>query len=259
VDVARISIINNGKVVKTIQLGSAEMIIGRGDDAAIQLKHPLISRKHARLFQTGAGFIVEDEGTKNGTFVKGRRVQRHRLEDGDELEIADFILRYHADGYVPAEDDIPAPAAPKGMIAGDRKAAAGKSPLESYMEALRRGGSNATAAIPPAAMAKLREEARKKATPKIRIDGGEPVLLEAKETRIGWGDGNDLKLAGRWLWVKAAALLTRDENGIKLRKLSFWVIVRVDGKSVSEAVIQPGQKFFVGKREIELLPGDAPF
>ena len=158
-DLARLSIINNGQFVRSVELGAAEMVIGRGEDVSIQLRHPLISRRHARVSLTPAGYIVEDQGTKNGTFVKGRRIQRHRLEDGDELEIADFILQYHAEGFVPIDDEIPAKPA-GGLVAKDRKKST-KSPLEAYMEALKRGGTNATAAIPPEAMARLREQARK--------------------------------------------------------------------------------------------------
>ena len=258
---ARISIISNGKLVHSVELSAGEMYIGRGDDATIQLKHPLISRKHARLYLTPAGYIVEDQGTKNGTFVSGRRVQRHRLEDGDELAIADFILRYHADGFVPIDDDMPPPE-PKagGMIAGDRKKDSNKSPLEAYMEALKRGGNNATAAIPPAAMARLREQAKAKATPRLEIDGAEPIQLEKTDLLLGWSDDCDIKLAGRWLWVGAAAKLRRDDLQMKLEKVSFWVPVKLNGERVTgEVDIKPGDFIQVGKRKLKLLEGETPF
>jgi hypothetical protein len=260
--VARISIISNGKHVQDIQLTAGEMYIGRGDDATIQLKHPLISRKHARLYLSPAGYIVEDQGTKNGTFVGGRRVQRHRLNDTDELEIADFILKYYADGFVPEQNELP-PTEPKiragGMVAGDRKKDTKKSPLEAYMEALKRGGSNATAAIPPAAMARLREQARAKATPRVEVDGSSYNL--DKETVYGsFKDGAELPLLGGWFWVSYAVKITRVQMDVTIEGLSFWAPVRVNGDKISGPTkIKPGDFIQVGKSKLRVLAGESPF
>lgn len=265
---ARVSIISNGKLVRSIELGAGEMIIGRGDDVSIQLKHPLISRKHARLYLTPAGYIIEDSGTKNGTFVAGRRVQRHRLDDGDEMEIADFILQYHAEGFVPIDSemstDTPAGVSGGGggggMVAKDRKQDRQKSPLEAYMEALKRGGTNATAAIPPEAMARLRDQARKKATPRLQVDQGEPIAMENRVTVVGWGPGNDIPLPGRWIWVGEAARITNEDLELTVEKLSFWCPVKVNGKKVKGATkVEFGDRIRVGKRVLIMHEGEAGF
>jgi hypothetical protein len=258
-DLARLSIINNGRLVRSVELGATEMIIGRGDDVAIQLRHPLISRQHARLYLTPAGYIVEDQGTKNGTFVKGRRIQRHRLKDGDELELADFILQYHAEGFVPIDDEVPAAKPAGGLVAKDRKKS-GQSPLEAYMAALKRGGTNATAAIPPEAMARLREQARQKATPRLQIDQAEPLLLENRVTTLGWGQGCTIRLDGRWLWVKEAARITREDAALKVEKLTLWAPVKVNGKKVKgEVKLEFGDKIQIGKRFAVLMEGESAF
>lgn len=252
---ARLSIINNGKLVKTVELGAGELYIGRGDDVSIQLKHPLISRKHARVYLTSAGYVVEDQGTKNGTFVKGRRVMRHRLDDADELEIADFILRYHADGFVPVDSEIPdedkasLPSSPGGQ----------KSPLEAYMEALKRGGSNATAAIPPEAMAKLREQARRKATPRIQVGDQEPVPFDQKVVTAGWSSKADLRLPGWWFWVSVAVRLVREDADVVVERGSFLVPIKKNGDSFKGGPIVPGDMLEVAGKTISLLEGDPGF
>lgn len=233
------------------------MVIGRGDDVAIQLRHPLISRKHARVHLTPAGYVVEDQGTKNGTFIQGHRVQRHRLQDGDELEIADFILQYHADGFVPIDDDVPASPA-VGLVAKDRKKEQ-KSPLEAYMEALKRGGANATAAIPPEAMARLREQARRKATPRLKIDDMEPVSLDERVTTLGWGPGCTIHLSGRWLWVKEAARITREDMTLLLEKRHWLVPVKVNGQPIRSRRLEFGDRIRIGKRDLVLIEGDVAF
>jgi hypothetical protein len=263
--VARLAIINSGKLVKTIELGAGEMMIGRGDDVAIQLKHPLISRAHARVYLTPAGYLVEDQGTKNGTFVGGRRVQRHRLVDGDELEVADFILQYHADGFVPVDDELP-PADPKpagggGMVSGSRKSDAAKSPLEAYMEALKRKGHNATTAISPDVMAEMRLKARQQATPRLQVDGAEELItLENRVTLAGFGDGNQVQLTGRWLWINEAARFTREDVKVVIERISFWCPVKVNGSTIRSATpveIKPGDRIKVGKRMLVLMEGEA--
>lgn len=256
---ARISIISNGKLVQDVHLSVTDVYIGRGNDATIQLKHPLISRKHARLYLSPAGYIVEDQGTKNGTFVGGRRVQRYRLEDSDELEIADFILRYHADGFVPEQDELPPlnPSGTDGKAAGDQGGERAKSPLEAYVEALKRDGRNATAAIPPAAMARLREQARAKATPRLEVDGISFTL--EKEIMIGaFKDGSDIPLQRGCFWVDQAMCITLKNMEVTVEGLSFWAPVRINGDKIkAPTTIKPGDFIQVGRSKIKLIRGDA--
>ena len=67
--------------------------IGRGRDVAVCLRHSSVSRRHAALRQTAAGFELQDLGSTNGTFVNGRRVgQALLLKDGDRLTFGDVSL-----------------------------------------------------------------------------------------------------------------------------------------------------------------------
>lgn len=55
-------------------LHQGENLIGRVPDAHIRIKSPKISRRHARITVNGESAVVEDLGSKNGTFVGGVRV-----------------------------------------------------------------------------------------------------------------------------------------------------------------------------------------
>lgn len=61
--------------------------IGRGAGNDIVLKELLVSRRHAEVRRTGAGYIVVDLGSSNGTFLNGRQVSRAPLRPGDLLSI----------------------------------------------------------------------------------------------------------------------------------------------------------------------------
>ena len=51
-------------------------LIGRAPDAEIRIESPKVSRRHARITVDGDTAVVEDLGSKNGTFVDDPRVDR---------------------------------------------------------------------------------------------------------------------------------------------------------------------------------------
>jgi pSer/pThr/pTyr-binding forkhead associated (FHA) protein len=62
--------------------------IGRARDADLVLADELVSRRHARVVLSGAGAVVEDLGSRNGTFVNGDLIQGPaRLAPGDQLQL----------------------------------------------------------------------------------------------------------------------------------------------------------------------------
>ncbi|MFQ5545571.1 MAG: FHA domain-containing protein, partial [Acidiferrobacterales bacterium] len=70
-------------LVYTLPVGS-ETLIGRGDEADLPLGEARVSRKHAVIKVNSDGTVViEDQGSSNGTFVNGAKVDKHQLEDGD--------------------------------------------------------------------------------------------------------------------------------------------------------------------------------
>ncbi len=70
--------------------------IGRDESNDIVLARPGVSRYHARITHSGARCVVEDLGSRNGTWLNGTRVEgRASLNDGDSLRFDDvaFVFR----------------------------------------------------------------------------------------------------------------------------------------------------------------------
>ncbi|WP_345630195.1 ATP-binding cassette domain-containing protein [Rugosimonospora acidiphila] len=61
--------------------------IGRGPRNDIVLKELLVSRRHAEVRRSGAGYVVVDLGSSNGTYLNGKQVSREPLQPGDLLSI----------------------------------------------------------------------------------------------------------------------------------------------------------------------------
>ncbi|HLE16460.1 MAG TPA: FHA domain-containing protein [Anaerolineales bacterium] len=66
--------------------------IGRIAGNDLVLDHPKVSRQHAQVIRKGAGFLVRDLGSRNGTRIGEKPVSEQFLENGDVLHIGDFQL-----------------------------------------------------------------------------------------------------------------------------------------------------------------------
>ena len=68
---------------------SKSLLIGRTSSCDISISNQQVSREHARIKPTHKGPVLEDLGSKNGTFHNGKPVTDITLlEDGDIIQIA---------------------------------------------------------------------------------------------------------------------------------------------------------------------------
>lgn len=78
---------------RQIPLLPGENILGRSAEARVPLDLGRVSRHHARILVAGGRAVLEDLGSKNGTFVRGQLVtQPAELADGDEICIGPVVL-----------------------------------------------------------------------------------------------------------------------------------------------------------------------
>ena len=75
-------------------LPRGQIEVGRVADCGIMLEHKTVSRRHAVLTVTGAGVVIEDLGSCNGTFVDGFPITRHVLEPGQRLGFGSIELLF---------------------------------------------------------------------------------------------------------------------------------------------------------------------
>jgi len=93
-------IVLTGEGVGSMFRIEGEAVIGRSTSTTIRLNDDGISRRHARLVQTGTQVVLEDLQSANGTFVNDVQITEQLLRDGDKIRIGSTTIlkfSYHDD------------------------------------------------------------------------------------------------------------------------------------------------------------------
>lgn len=85
-----------GRVGESFAIDREHMTIGRRPDSDVFLDDVTVSRDHALLVRRGEDWCLDDCGSLNGTYVNRARIDSHRLEEGDEVQIGKYKLTFHA-------------------------------------------------------------------------------------------------------------------------------------------------------------------
>ena len=85
-----------GRAGESFRPAGVRTRIGRSPDCDIFLDDVTVSRNHAVLVEENGEFVVEDEGSLNGTFVNRKRIDRAPLREGDELQVGKYRLTFIA-------------------------------------------------------------------------------------------------------------------------------------------------------------------
>ena len=92
-----------------ISLSKGPVRIGRSRRSTVRLLHPTISREHAVLESHDSSMTIQDQASRFGTFVNGKRVKRVSLKDGDRIRFGSSITyRVEASGlkHEPSEKGV---------------------------------------------------------------------------------------------------------------------------------------------------------
>jgi len=82
-------IANNGPLNGQQWVIDRDLIIGRDADCDIVIPDRQVSRRHARIVKTFSGVMLEDLGSKNGTYLNNQPINEpSKLIEADELAIA---------------------------------------------------------------------------------------------------------------------------------------------------------------------------
>jgi len=125
VPMPRLVIIRGPGAGRDVALG-AETVVGRAPDVEIPVDDAGASRQHCRVRIQGAFWVLEDLGSRNGTYVNGKRADGVvPLREGDVLRVGTVELVFRGDGstgavpVAPVAKVAPAPAPEPEVPAAD--------------------------------------------------------------------------------------------------------------------------------------------
>ncbi len=181
-------ILSNGSP-QEFELTRAETVIGRDPGVDLTIPSPAVSRRHARLVREGNGYVLEDLGSSNGTYLNDQKITgRRALKAGDQIRLGQAVtLTFQAPRVVESAATV-VRAAPLGTA----QTMIGEMPDISQIEAR-----------PPQLI--------------VTIAGEEPRThtLTSESLTIGRLDGNDIVIPSQ-LVSRHHARLERVKNGYQL-------------------------------------------
>lgn len=107
---ATLVVLQSGEA-KPYRLLDGETTLGRLPTCTIQLQSNMVSRLHAKVSLADGKAYIEDNGSGNGTFLNGQRVEaRTELKHDDRIKLGPILVRYEAE--VSAGSDWKKPGSP---------------------------------------------------------------------------------------------------------------------------------------------------
>ncbi len=76
------------------EIDGESLFVGRSTHCDITIADRFLSRRHARIFNTGEGWRIEDLGSRNGTYVNGRQVgEPAAIQAGDVIALSASLIK----------------------------------------------------------------------------------------------------------------------------------------------------------------------
>ena len=229
----------SGRTLERYEFGEYERLrIGRSEDCEVTIDNLGVSRYHAEIVKKDGFHVLRDLRSNNGTFVNGKRVDAHNLNEGDEISIGKFTLAFSS------SDPAPNPAA------------AAEAPAEKPAGGEDFGGM--TMQMDQAALAALQREKASRVRGYLVVQesaGKRNLFLEKSVFLLGKQEDADLKLNG-FFCPRKVAIIFRDESGFRLINVSpKGDGVLVNGKVVDDVRLGDNDEIVVRGIKMHFMRG----
>lgn len=103
---AKLVVSFNGDIIKEYTLDRGVLTIGRESDSDIHIDNPAANDKHAKVLTILNKSFIEDLNSTNGTYINGRKIAGHDLQNGETVFIGEHELKYVKDSAESEKSDF---------------------------------------------------------------------------------------------------------------------------------------------------------
>jgi len=223
----KLTLLLGRRVMQAYDFKQPSIVVGRDDGADVLIDNPSVSRRHAEIRLGDEGWVVEDLGSSNGTFLKGQKIAgAQSIGLGDEIGFGKFSIIF---GKAIGEGEVPI-ARPSPMVDPAPK------PRASAM-----ARSDGTMHINPHEVKELLKNSdRMKRAHFIWESGGESgthYLSDQPAVLIGTDDLCDLRVPKG---PKHHVLLMTVKGGCEVRYLAMFGSMTVRGRGTKRTKLRNG-------------------
>lgn len=221
----KLTLLIGRKAMQVYDLDKDTIVIGREDDVDIVIDNPSVSRKHAHVRKEGAGWVVEDLGSSNGTFLHGEKISGPQpIKEGDEIGFGKFSVVF-------------------GKAVGDAVDQAAKAaPKHAAADSV--GG---TMQIKSHEVKELLKESERKRRAHLQWESGgrkgTHYLSDAPAVLFGTDELCDVKVPAG---PKHHLLVMNTKEGCEVRNLAMFGGMKVGGRTTKKAVLKDGDVVQMG-------------
>ena len=219
----KLTLLLGRKTIQVFDFDQEAIVVGRDEaEADILIDNPSVSRLHARIRQEGTGWVVEDLGSSNGTYLAGEKVKvPERLALGDEISLGKFSIVF-------------------GKEVGEAEGSGASS-------ATPVSGTEGTMQIREHEVKELLKESERKRRAHILWESGgrrgRHDLTEAPAAIFGTGDLSDVKVPKA---PKHHVVVVNRASGCEVRNLHGWTKMKAGTRTTNLVTLRDGQAVEVG-------------
>jgi pSer/pThr/pTyr-binding forkhead associated (FHA) protein len=118
---------------KAFSLSSGITVIGRRHDCDLRIPLMSVSRRHCQFNRDEGVLKIRDLGSRNGTYLNGKRIDEAVIQAGDYIEVGPlkFVLQINGEPKDIAEPELAAQVLPQESASTSDSAA---DDFESFIE-----------------------------------------------------------------------------------------------------------------------------
>lgn len=232
----KLTLLLGRRTMQVYDFKQPSIVIGRDDGADVLIDNPSVSRRHAEIRLGDNGWVVEDLGSSNGTFIRGTKIQgAQALGLGDEIGLGKFSIVF-------------------GKALGEGEHAPGGTAAPTTKQAAVAAATQGTMHINPHEVRELLKESdRKKRAHLLWESGGEKgthYLSEAPAVLIGTDELCDVTVPKG---PKHHVLIVRSTAGTDVRYLATFGSMTVRGQKTEREKLRNGDVIEAGGLKITFV------